>query len=165
MSLQHELCNTCMGIPELDTTVLRTTEHPIAMRSKRNTKHKVLRCTLASPSCQARENQSYLVAFEGADALAARRMSWYEAVCCGQLPHLDGLVKTATDQAIARRSKGNRVDTILVALLTLKTNDQLATGNVPNTNTLVKRPSGDVEVVRRNGNRGDAILDGKVGDL
>jgi len=43
MSLQHELCNTGMGIPELDTTVLGSTQNPVAVWSKRNAEYKVLK--------------------------------------------------------------------------------------------------------------------------
>lgn len=32
MTLQHKLCNTGMRVPELNATVLGTTEHPVAMR-------------------------------------------------------------------------------------------------------------------------------------
>lgn len=42
MSLQHELRNASVRVPELDTTVLGTTEHPITMGSQRDTKNEVL---------------------------------------------------------------------------------------------------------------------------
>lgn len=42
VALQHKLCNTRMRIPELNTTILGTTEHPVAMWGKGNAKDKVL---------------------------------------------------------------------------------------------------------------------------
>lgn len=42
MTLQHELRNTSVRIPELDTAILGTTEHPVTMRGKSNTEHEVL---------------------------------------------------------------------------------------------------------------------------
>lgn len=42
MPLQHELGNTCVGVPELDTAVLGPTEDPVAMGCKCDTKYEVL---------------------------------------------------------------------------------------------------------------------------
>ena len=42
MSLQHELRNTSVRVPELDTAVLGTTEHPIAVGGEGDTKNEVL---------------------------------------------------------------------------------------------------------------------------
>jgi hypothetical protein len=42
VSLQHELRDTRVRIPELDTTVLRSTEHPVAVRRKSDTEYEVL---------------------------------------------------------------------------------------------------------------------------
>jgi hypothetical protein len=42
VALQHELCNTGMGVPKLHPTILGATEHPVAVRCKSYTKHKVL---------------------------------------------------------------------------------------------------------------------------
>lgn len=148
MSLQHELRHTGVRVPELDTTVLGTTQYPVAMGRKCDTKHKVL------------------MALECANALSGRVVcSGDEAVAGGQLPHLDRLVQTATDQTVARRSKCHTVDAILVAMFALKSDDKLAGLNVPHTDTLVERPSGNVKVVGRDGHGGDSVLDGEVGDL
>jgi hypothetical protein len=61
MALQHELCNTGMGIPELNAAVLGTTEHPITMRCKSDAEHEIL------------------VAFKSAHALAGGAMCRHEA--------------------------------------------------------------------------------------
>ena len=79
MSLQHELSVASSWVPELDTAVLGTTQHPIAVRSKRDAEYEVLEYMSASSHVQ-QEHIPYLVAFESADALAARRMSWDKAV-------------------------------------------------------------------------------------
>lgn len=42
MSLQHELCDTRLRIPELDTAVLGSTQHPITVWGEGNTEYKVL---------------------------------------------------------------------------------------------------------------------------
>ena len=95
VSLQHELSNTRLGVPELDATVLGTAEHPVAMGRKSDAENKVL----SRVRSVARVNQetTYLVAFECADALAAGAAAGGEAGGRGELPHLDGLVETATD--------------------------------------------------------------------
>lgn len=148
MSLQHELRDTSVRIPELDTTVLGTTQYPVAVRSEGNAENKVL------------------VTFKCADALAAWVVSaGNEAALSRQLPHLDGLVETTTDQTVARRSKSHTIHTVLVAMLAFQSDDKLASLNVPHTDALVERSRCDVEVVWRNGHGGDAILNGEVGDL
>ena len=63
MSLQHELRDTSVRVPELDTTVFGTTQYPVTMWGKRNTEHKVI------------------VTLKSADALAARLVpAWDKAV-------------------------------------------------------------------------------------
>lgn len=148
MSLQHELRDTSVRVPELDTAVLGTTQYPVTVGGKGNAEHKVL------------------VAFESADALAGWLVAaWDEAVVGGQLPHLDRLVETATDEPVARRSKSHTVDTILVTVLAFETDDKLAGLNIPHADALVERSSGDVEVVGGDGHGGDTVLNGEVGDL
>ena len=105
------------------------------------------------------------MALKCADALAAGRMIGEEAAARGQLPHLDGLVKTATNQAVARRRKGNRVDTILVAMLALKAHNQLLGPDIPHADAFVKRSGSDIQIIRRDGYSRHAILNGEVGDL
>ena len=137
-----------MGVPELDATVFGTTEHPVAMRGKRNAEDKVL------------------VALKGADALAAGVVAaGDEAILRRELPHLDCLVQTATDEAVARRRKRHTIDTVLVAVLALESDDKLARLDVPYADALVERSGGNVQVVGRDGHGGDAVLDGEVGDL
>lgn len=136
MSLQHELRNTRMRIPELDTTVLGSTEHPIAVRSKSDTENKVLFGGVSDYLSHS-VKQSYLVSFEGAHALASW-LSGHEARAVGvQLPHLDRLVKTTTDQAVTRGSKSYTIDTVLVALLALETHNESPASNIPYADALV----------------------------
>jgi hypothetical protein len=110
-----------MRVPELDTTVLGTTQNPVTVRGKRNTEHKVL------------------VAFKGADALATWLVpAWNKAVVGRQLPHLDRLVETATDKTVSRRCKSHTVNTVLVAVLAFETYDKLTSLNVPNADALIE---------------------------
>jgi hypothetical protein len=95
MSLQHELGDTRVGIPELDTAVLGTTEHPVAVGRKGDAENKVL--SRVRNVTHTHGKTAHLVAFECADALAAGAAAGGEAGRRGQLPHLDGLVQTATD--------------------------------------------------------------------
>ena len=55
-----------------------------------------------------------------------------------ELPQLDGLVKTATDQVATVGRKGNRVNAVLVAIGIFQTLHQVTGGSVPDTYTLVK---------------------------
>jgi len=105
------------------------------------------------------------VAFEGANALAARRSRWDVARWGGEFPHLDGLVETTADQTISRRSEGDTIDAVPVALLTLEAHDEAARVGVPDTDALVKRSGCHEAAVGRDGYGRDAILDGKVKHL
>jgi hypothetical protein len=147
VTLQHKLRDTCVGIPELYTTVLGTGQHPVAVRCEGNAEHEVL------------------VALECADALAAGRVSGHEACGCGQLPHLDGLVERSRDESTARRSERNTINAVLVAFLTLEANDKRAALDVPNAHALVERTGCDVEVVGGDGDGSDAVFDREVCDL
>lgn len=42
VALKHHLCITGNRVPELNSTVLGTTHHPVSIRRKANTKHKIL---------------------------------------------------------------------------------------------------------------------------
>lgn len=106
------------------------------------------------------------MAFERADAPATGDAAGDEARPGRvELPHLDGLVETATDEATASGGKGNTVDTVLVAVLAFETDDELAALDVPDTDALVEGTGGDEEVVGRDGDGGDAVLDGEVCNL
>jgi hypothetical protein len=107
----------------------------------------------------------YLVPLESAYTLAAWLVYGPEARSGGHFPHLDRLVKTATDQAVARRSESHTVYTVFVTLLSLETHDKVSARNVPHADTLVERPGSNETVVRRNGNSSDSVLDGEVCDL
>jgi hypothetical protein len=149
VALQHQLSNTGVRIPELYTTVLRSTQYPVAVGGKRNGKDKVL------------------VALKSADTLATRsaRMSRSKSILRGELPHLDRLVQTTGNKAVSRGSERDAVDAVFMAVFALETYDELTGLNVPYANALVKGAGGDVEVVWRDGYSGDAVLNGKVGHL
>lgn len=102
---------------------------------------------------------------ESADALAPRSSTRDETRRSGQLPHLDGLVQTSTDQTISRRSKSNTVNAVLVALLSLKTNDKATRVDVPDSDALVQGTGRDIATIRRDRNSSNAILDGQVEHL
>lgn len=57
------------------------------------------------------------------------------------------------------RGEGDRIDAVLVALLTLRPLDQSSLLRVPDTHALVQRACGDEPAVRRDGDSGDAIFD------
>jgi hypothetical protein len=105
------------------------------------------------------------VAFKSAHTLASGTMCGHKARGGSQLPHLDRLVQTATDQAIARRSKCHTVDAILVTLLAFETHNKLPALNIPDSNALIEGARCDKAVVGGNGDRGDTVLDGEVGHL
>ena len=42
VTLQHELCSTGTGIPELDAAILGTGQHPLRIRGQGHAQHKVL---------------------------------------------------------------------------------------------------------------------------
>ena len=90
MSLQHELGNAVVGVPELDAAILGTTEHPVAMGRKGDAENKVL--SRVRSVTHTNRQKTYLVAFECANALAAGAAAGGEAGGCVELPHLDGLV-------------------------------------------------------------------------
>jgi hypothetical protein len=100
-----------------------------------------------------------LVAFEGTNALAA----FHGAVRVhssgnGELPELDSLVQTTTDQVAAIRREGNRVHTVLVAIWVLQTLHQVASGSVPNANALIQRAGRHVAAIGGHGHSSDTIL-------
>jgi hypothetical protein len=148
VSLQHELRDTSVRVPELDTTVFGTTQYPVTMWGKRNTEHKVF------------------VTLKSADALAARLVpAWDKAVVGRQLPHLDCLVQTATDKTVSRRSESHTIDAVLVAVLAFEAYDKLSSLDVPDADALVERSGCNVEVVWRDRHSGDTVLNGEIGDL
>ena len=109
--------------------------------------------------------EKYLVPLESAYTLAAWLVYGPEARSGGHFPHLDRLVKTATDQAVTRRSKSHTVDTVFVSLLSLETHDKIPARNVPYSDALIERPSSNETVVGRNGDGCDSVLNGEVCNL
>lgn len=105
------------------------------------------------------------MAFESAHTLASWAVRRHEARRRSQLPHLDRLVKTATDEAIARWSKRHTVDAVLVTLLSFEAYNKLSTANVPYTHALVQGTGGDISVVWGDGNGGDTVFDREVCNL
>lgn len=108
---------------------------------------------------------AYLVAFESADALASWLRARDHARWSSQFPHLDGLVQTTADKFVASRSKRDRVDTVLVAKLTLQADDKLASIGIPDSDTLVERSSGNIAIVWGNGDGCNAVFDAEVQHL
>jgi hypothetical protein len=78
-----------------------------------------------------------------------------------QLPHLDRLVQAAADEFPRVRREGYTIDTILVAVGTLQTLEQVTHLDVPDPHALVKRAGCNELGVGRNGDRRHAILDGE----
>jgi hypothetical protein len=105
------------------------------------------------------------VAFECANTLATRLVYGPEPRPGGNLPHLDRLVETATDQTVARWSKSHTVDTVLVTLFALETHNEISARNVPHADAFVKRSGSNETVVRRNGNGSNSVFYREVGDL
>jgi hypothetical protein len=98
------------------------------------------------------------VAFECANTLATRLVYGPEPRPGGNLPHLDRLVETATDQTVARWSKSHTVDTVLVTLFALETHNEISARNVPHADAFVKRSGSNETVVRRNGNGSNSVF-------
>jgi hypothetical protein len=78
-----------------------------------------------------------------------------------QLPHLDRLVQAAADEFPRVRREGYTIDTILVAVGTLQTLEQVTHLDVPDAHALVERAGRNELGVGRNGDRRHAILDGE----
>ena len=99
------------------------------------------------------------MALEGPDALAALDAAVrVHAPRDGELPQLDGLVETATDQVAAVGCKGNRVNTVLVTVRVLQTLHQVSRGGIPDAYALVERSGRDVVAIGRHGDRGDTVF-------
>lgn len=96
---------------------------------------------------------------ESLDATAPLGSGVGQAARGAELPHLDRLIQTATDEISAVGREGNTVDAVLVAIGTFKTLEQVSLMDVPNADALVERTSGDVLGVGGNGNSCNTILD------
>lgn len=97
MSLEHELRRAGAGIPELDSTVLGSGQHPVGVGGEGNRQHEIT------------------VSLKRLDTLAA----FGTGVGTGsgaELPHLDRAVQATTDELLAARRECNRVNGILVAI-------------------------------------------------
>jgi hypothetical protein len=99
------------------------------------------------------------VTLKGLDTTAALGRGVVHASRRRKLPHLDGLVQTATDQVATVGREGDTVNTILVAIRSLETLHQNTGVDIPDAHTLVERTGSNVARVGRDGNRRDAILD------
>lgn len=149
MPLQHQLRGACPGVPELHAPILRPGHNPLVVRRERDREHEVL------------------VALERLDAPAAlgRVGRGHDAAGRVELPHLDRLVETATDEVLAVRGECDRVDAILVALLTFEPLQDEALVEVPNPDALVERPSRYVLRIGGDGHRRDTVLDRQCQDV
>lgn len=105
------------------------------------------------------------MAFKGSHAFAGLdTAAGIAASGNAELPKLDGLVETATDEVAAIGSEGDRVNAILVTLGVLQTFHQVAGGGIPDADALVQRTGCDVVAIRRHRHRGHAILDAQSVD-
>jgi hypothetical protein len=106
------------------------------------------------------------VSFKRSDAFPTIwRCRGQDASLRSQLPHLDSLVQTSTDQLATCWGERNRVDTISVSIRTFETLDEVTRGRVPDADAAIERSSSYISSVGRNGNSCDAILDAKLHDL
>lgn len=100
------------------------------------------------------------MAFESTDALAtldgAVRV---HAPGNSELPELDRLVQTATDQVAAVGGEGDRVHTVLVTIWVLQTLHQVTSGGVPHADTLVQGTGSHVAAIGGHGYSSNTILD------
>jgi len=141
VALQHQLRDASRWVPELHAAVLGAAENPFAVWSEGNAQNEVL------------------VSFERPKTLAtARPRSGHHVRLCRQLPHLNRLVKTSTDEPISRGSKSNRVDTILVPDFAFQSLDETAGGGVPHADALIKRARSNEAVVWRDCHSCDAVF-------
>lgn len=166
VSLQHELRDTSMGVPELDSAIFGATHDPVSMWCEGYAEDEILKYN-QSPVFEASSPrfESYLVAFKGADTLSAWLGVGVHTRRRGQLPHLDGLVQAAADESITGRCKGNRVDAVCMCIFAFKANDQFTALNIPYSHALVKRSSGNQTIIRGNGDSRNAIFDDQVEHL
>ena len=102
MSLEHELGQTRLRVPELYATILGSRHDPVAIRSERNTQDKVL------------------VALESADALARLRVRWSTQrrilAASVEFPHSDRLVQRSGHEMVTTRAEGDRIHAVLMTL-------------------------------------------------
>src|SRR4051812_4308800 len=85
-----------------------------------------------------------LVAFKRPDTLpTVRRSRRKNASLRSQLPHLDSLVQTSTDQFAACWRKRYRIHAIPMSVWSFQTLDKIAGCRVPHTNASVERPGSD----------------------
>lgn len=105
------------------------------------------------------------MALESTDALAALDSAVrVHAPGNGEFPELDRLVQTATDEVAAVGRKGNRVDTVLVAVGVLQTLHQVTSGGVPHADALVQGTGSHVAAIGGHGYSSDTILDAESVD-
>jgi hypothetical protein len=81
-----------------------------------------------------------------------------------ELPHLDSLIQTTTDELSATWGKSNRVNAVPVTNVPFETLGNMAI-DLPYTDALVERASGDISVVWRDGNGSDSIINEELKHL
>ena len=149
VTLEHQLAVSGAGVPELHAPVFRSAEHPLSIRCERNAEHEVL-VSLKSP--RAPSTSSHLA-------------TQHAAILGHQLPHLDRLIQTSTDQAVAIWREGNAVDTIRVAINSLKSTNEVSSWHTPDTNALVQRSGCNEVPTSRDSHSSDAIFNLEGQDL
>lgn len=102
--------------------------------------------------------ETYPVTLEGLDAAPTlRRRRSRNTARSTELPHLDGLVQTATDKVAPIRRKRNTVDAVLVPVGALETLRKVAP-HIPDTDTLVQGSGSNKLLVGRDSNSRDTIF-------
>lgn len=99
MSLEHDLCVSGPGIPELDTAILGPRHHPGRVGGQGDGENKILDKKLAAFKGAIRIIRgAYSVTLKCLDTSASLGSLVHLALARGaKLPHLDGPVKTAAD--------------------------------------------------------------------
>lgn len=76
----------------------------------------------------------------------------------GELPHLDGLVQTATDEVLSIRRESHTIDAILVPIWPLEALNEISVSDIPDAHALVQGACGDILGIGRNSDSRDTIL-------
>lgn len=106
------------------------------------------------------------MAFKGPDAattlgsVVGKSTSW-----SSEFPHLDCFVQTTGDKISAIGREGNRVNGVLMAVLSFETLDEVAGHGIPDADTLIKRAGCDVLGVWGDCNSRDTVFNAESQDV
>ena len=116
VSLEHHLSMSRVWIPELHAPIFGAAHHPFSARCQAHAKYVVLSSRLAKGNTNTTKVTN-LVAFERPDTLSTiRRSRRKNASLRSQLPHLDSLVQTSTDQFATGWRKCHRIHAISMSV-------------------------------------------------